>query len=155
MGKSAPAAAVALAAALLLTACGSSDAAAPAADVESVEQTVADTGEAGTAPAAVDPAFAAAEKELGLDLRLGGLGHAAEWTSVSYDPGHSLTLVGTADAMDGFAAWTDGEDWSGWDTYTASEEEPYMFTAYGPLGSVVAQLVLDQDTFGVEIFAAE
>ena len=149
----------ALLAGLVLLSGGASNTDAPSEpagdDTAVVDGGATDTG-AGTD---ADPTFATAEEEMDLGVKLGDLATVAEWTSVTYvnDAGYpkSLTVVAAADAAEAFDAWAKAQNWDGWDTYTTEDGDAYMFTAYGPLGSVVAQQVVGQDTFGVEIFTAE
>lgn len=148
------AAALIMGALLLLTGC-----AAPSSDAAPDEAVIVDAPENESAEIDIDPTFATADDEMALGVQIAGLALLVEWSSVSYvnDAGSpkSLTLVSSADAAEAFAGWTDRQDWTGWETYTSTEDEPYMFTAYGPQGSVVAQQVADQNTFGVEIATAQ
>ncbi len=159
MTKCMTAAAALIMGALLLTGCAapSSDAAPDeAVGVETPDNEGADNE---SAEVDIDPTFATADDEMALGVQIAGLALLVEWTSVSYmnDAGSpkSLTLVSSADAAEAFAGWTDRQDWSGWATYASTEDEPYMFTAHGPQGSVVAQQVADQNTFGVEFSTAQ
>jgi hypothetical protein len=153
MTKCMTAAAALIMGAMLLTGC-----AAPSSDAAPDEAVIVDAPENESAEIDIDPTFATADDEMALGVQIAGLALLVEWSSVSYvnDAGSpkSLTLVSSADAAEAFAGWTDRQDWTGWETYASTEDEPYMFTAHGPQGSVVAQQVADQNTFGVEFSTA-
>ena len=158
MTKCTTAAAALIAGALLLTGCAAPSSDAAPDDPALLDASAAETVEDEAPEVDIDPAFATADDEMALGVQIAGLALLVEWTSVSYvnTPGspRSLTLVSTSDAADAFASWTDRQDWTGWETSTSSEDEPYMFTANSPQGSVVAQQIADQNTFGVEIIDA-